>query len=500
MKKKLLLSAMALISLAGLIWLYSHAYIEILPVSANNVSYTLTSLSDDKSRSFNSTTGLKKLVSRGSYQVLAQNGETSYFKIVKAGGFLGSTTISPKLSSEKARKFIGDNPGDCAYYTGQVLASGACEDLFSQLNLHVPARAQQATYTQKLKGRYDGIVGGIAHTKLGMIALLRSTTGSGHSAHKVNDDFSLAGPIVLGELDKGKLYSLQPYKEGFLTHDRSLGHLQYYSSLQSRPASVNIHPPKDKKLQAYALKTRGESIAIGYTDHPEDIALARGDEEHLPTKPPKKTKVAILVTAGDEIREYTFGKRIASFEICGPNRLCTLDTSNMFEVYDISGKKNRQIFAINGIETFAVTNNAVVLAARDSILSLDTETREGYIQYSFSSYRFCGMYKTSGGYALCVINNSDQAAALYIDPDQNNTDSIDKKVADLAGLQQVKSISAYGNFIFISPNLGEAEYRPELKSFGYNPVTIKAVNSVINQTVDLAGIDRAKYTVFNPYQ
>ncbi|HUP26723.1 MAG TPA: hypothetical protein VM124_03710 [Candidatus Limnocylindrales bacterium] len=499
MKKRIILAILACVSFIFLFWLYTHAYIKIIPSSGDNISYLLTNLSDNKTQSFDSTSSIKKLVKRGEYQLLAQKGETSYFSVIKANGFLRSSVVSPRLVKEKARKFVGDNPASCMYYTGQILVSGACEDLYSQLNLHVPATSQQATYIQRLSSQYDGVVEGVVSTQQGIIALLRSVSGEDHVSYKVSPEFGISDPIAMTELDKNKTYSLQAYKDGFLIYDKSLGHILYYSSLRSRPSVISNQRPKDSKLGAYGIQTQGSSLVVAYSDHPEDQALASSDEEHTQTKPPKRTKVSLMVQDGGATREYTFTKRLSSFDLCGTKKLCVLDTSGTLEVYDISGSKLRLLFAIAKVEHIGTFNNSLIVALGGGLLNLDVDKRAGYILYSYGNYRFCGMRTENIGPVLCMINGDDKAVALFVDPTTDNTDSIDKKISQLLNLSEAKMVSAYGNYIFISPNLGEAEYQPSLRVFGYDPKLIETTNSTIAEEIDRVGIDRSKYTIFNPF-
>jgi hypothetical protein len=87
--------------------------------------------------------------------------------------------------------------------------------------------------------------------------------------------------------------------------------------------------------------------------------------------------------------------------------------------------------------------------------------------------------------------------ALYVDRTQNNTDSIDKKIAGLNDLENVKSVSLYRNQLYISPGLGNPVYNRVTNSFGYDEALRKATNAKINSTIDELGIDRTKYVITN---
>lgn len=501
MKKKIILGSVLLVLFIVLGWISTHGYIEIVPESTNSIDYTLIGPAAGKSTNFKASGSIKKLIKKGQYQLLAQHAETSYYAITRAGGFLGKTTVNTKLEPEKARKFIGDNPGNCMYYFEPVLATDLCGDVdgdvYSHLNFHIPATAQQPTYTLKKRGSIDGVIEGVITTNQGTLAILRSLNGDGHAGYIVNKDLSVAKTIQMSGLDKNKTYSLQPYKEGFIVYDKSLSPILYYASLEAKPLVINVTRPKDNMQQPFAVKTQGDLLITEYSDDLEDLASASGSEAII-KKPAKKTNVTIVVSNNDQSQEYSFKKRLSSFGLCGAGKMCLLDTKQNLDVYDITDKKPRLLFTTSSVDHLDISKNGLaVISNAHGLLGLNVDTQEGFLQYSFGDYASCAAQVTAKGYILCVKNNNGKTRALLVDAETNNTDSIDKKITQLSKQPDIKTVSIYDKYLFISPILGSVSYQPSTKSFGYDPAVTAGVNGRIKQAVDVAGIDRKTYKVIN---
>src|SRR5690606_38943280 len=95
---------------------------------------------------------VRVLVERGDYEIVATQGTKGSLAIVSAGGFLGTNKSLALLQSEKARSFIGDNPGSCMHLVRNILASTPCRGYVEELGFHVPANATRASFVKKALG------------------------------------------------------------------------------------------------------------------------------------------------------------------------------------------------------------------------------------------------------------------------------------------------------------------------------------------------------------
>lgn len=499
MKKKAILLGTGFVVLGAFIWLSMHSFIELTPESPEDINYSLTAAGSAKTTNFKSANKVKKLVRKGYYEVLATQGEKSYLTVIKAGGFLGSSKTAVKLSPEKSRKFVGDNPSACMYYIGQVLSSVDCGDLYSQLRRHVPATAKQPTIVLKTPSSVDGKIEGLVATAEGAVAVLSSSTGSNHTGYIVRPDLSLTSPVVLTDLRASKAYAVQAYKQGFVAYDTSFEKIFYYTALSSPPSVITVNKSHDQKLVPYALKVQGDSIMLAYSNNAEDAELARSDDVEVSSKPNNKAAVTILIYNGSQTVEYNFKNRVSGFVLCGTKKLCLLNRTKQLDVYDIANTKPKLLFSLGAVDRIEPAKNGLLVAQKAGLLSLDVDKQEGFLQYSFGSYKFCGLRNDELGPTICVVNSTGKTAALSISNDSNNTDSIDKKAVKLAKLTDIKSLSIYDKFIYVSPNVGEVKYIPALKVFGYDPAITRAVKSRILQGMDAIGIDQTTYKVVSAF-
>jgi hypothetical protein len=132
LKKRLVLVGLVLIVLFAFFWFYSHALLEIsIDGSAAGFSYSVSPQGAAKQRESKGNSGhATRIVGKGSYELLVHQNQNSSFRLFKTGGFLSKTVVKVKLSPENARQFVGDNPGPCMSYSGQVLVSSGCGDLY----------------------------------------------------------------------------------------------------------------------------------------------------------------------------------------------------------------------------------------------------------------------------------------------------------------------------------------------------------------------------------
>ncbi len=375
------------------------------------------------------------------------------------------------------------------YYIHNLLISNTCQDLYSQFLEHLPASASVPTYTTKVPGNIDGAVEGIVQLGQDNVVILRATNGGGHFSFVATADFKLTSGVILTDLDKDKTYTVQPYGNGFIAYDSAIGKVFYYTSRNQRPSAIDIAAPKDNALRPYALGSNGGAIAVAYSKQEGSVSAGGQDIENKQSK----NRHSVVKVSGSD-KEFGFKYNIESFAPCGSQKLC-LTSQGKLHVYDISGSKARLLYSVGDVQAMIATGKRIFLVRRDDVLDYDIDKNEGVFAYTFSGYTYCGSQLGSSGLLLCVDNQKGARAALLLDQQKPNTDSIDKKVLKLSKSGSVKSVSTYKNYIYVSPQLGDPVYLGS--SYGYTEASKAAASQQIASAVKSAGIDTNYYHIVN---
>ena len=491
-----LMAFLAIVIFVGF-WLYGHAFILISASGGKtgDYSYTLTNQATHQTTTFqDSSPSIKKLVRRGRYEVLVQQGSTSYFSIVEVGGFLKTTELKGNVVVEKSRTFVGNNPAFCMSYTGQLLFSYPCQGTFSQLQAHVPATGTQPTYTQinQAAGRdSNDTIEGIITLPTGTFILLHGAsnnpiTGNSHVLYQLQNDLSISGGQLLNDLDPGKNYSLQTFQKGFIVYDDAFSRVWSYDTPASTPVVLKIEAPADKHYSATKLSAWGDSLTLLYSYVSSGTAAS------------SKVKTEVITYTSSQMHNYFFSDSYSTAEQCDKQLLCLQDSGKL-AVFDISGPQPIELYKLSGVEAEMNTSNGFLVVQPRGVLNFAAGNQQGFLEYSLGSYTFCGMQAAGNGYLVCVANQKGTQSVLYIDQKSNDGDSIDKKVAELVKLPAINSVSPYGKYIYLTPNLGTLAADSNGNNVP-NPAVLRQNNSLISQAINQLGIDRKVYTVINPFQ
>lgn len=484
-------------------WLSGFCFITV-QTSGQQSGEIRYSLLDQKNRGTTeaktSETTYKKLVRKGSYEVIAQQGNSSYFAVVTTGGFFGTSRVEAALQPEKARQFVGSNPEFCMHMLKQqVLISYLCSGgSTSDALVHVPATATSPTYNQAPQSIVNGQIEGLAHTKDGDVAVVKNTgaldiSTPPQAAYLLDANAELKNAITLSGLSESVTYTLAPYGEGFLAIDPSYSQALYYASVSSKPEVITPARPDDSTLVGYSLSTQGNKLAIAYSKASTDSSLKLDDPASA-----AKTKSTVVVQTGNQTQKFNLPKRFASINLCGSSMLCgVLDKT--LEIYDISGNKPQFLYKVEGVSSTVEVDDHILVNRDKDILDLDLVKRGGSIAYSYGEYQACGVQASAPGALLCVINSKQQKSALYLDPKQTG-DAIDQQVGQLIKKTPVKNVSAYGQFIYVSPDLGPATYQGTGIGYGYSPSSVQTATAQILEAAKQSGIDTTKYQVINTLQ
>lgn len=510
-RTRLILLAVLAIIILVLVWCFTHSFVEITVNNSVNGDLNYRLLDQSNLRTAETTSSsktIKKLVRRGSHEVLVRQGETSYFAVVKSNGFLSTSRVSAELSVEKARSFIGNNPGSCMYIVAGVLLSQACGDSVDRLQTHVPATASLPTFTKKAATPFSGFVEGVANTSEGSIILIKSPDvdedeGAPHTAYLLNAIGATTNGVALADLEENKVYNLVNYKDGFIVYAPDSSRAYYYTSRAAAPSIISLNQPKTTGLKLNSLNTKDETIVMAYSNDTRrelsNTSDPEGEEIHSETvDAPSKIKSEVVLQNDGQAKHFVFETEPARIRYCAENKICTLD-EGVLGIYDVSSDKQKLEFRVTGVTSIENSPSGLLVVREEGVMRLDLDKHQGMIEYTLGDYRYCGIRPEGTTYIVCVANNDNLRSAILVNPNQNDTDNIDKKIQELAKLGEIKELSIYGNFIYVSPELGDLKYIEASGGFGYDPALISSANTKINQEIERLGIDRNKYTVVNSF-
>jgi hypothetical protein len=497
-----------LLILLGIIIVGSYVYgrgfikVEVSGTSQGKLNYSLKNQETGKTTEVSSdATSISRLVPKGDYEVSVSGDHGNFFAIKTSKGFFGTETVEATLSPEKDRVAIGNNPGTCSYYVGGILYSYPCNGPVSSIVKHVPATKTQPTYTQKNTNNSVGgtIEGSFSYQDSTYLVVKapenEDTRRPQHTVYRVGDNFVLLNARSLGGLDNSKTYQVSPLGDKTVFYTSTYEDIILYDTNFSKSERLNLPPVKDTSLKRALLGVNGDRLLVARSNK------ADFDNHDNTNVKIGEVKTQLDVYQGGSFKTIVFSKKLDNFfvdaEPCGTNEVCMLSNKTLY-VYSTSGEKATLLFSLSGVNYLKTIADKLLVVRDDKLLVLDVAKQGGSIDYTFSPYRYCGLQNNNDtSYILCVVNPKNVTMALYVDRTQNNTDSIDKKIAGLNDLENVKSVSLYRNQLYISPGLGNPVYNRVTNSFGYDEALRKATNAKINSTIDELGIDRTKYVITN---
>jgi len=475
--------------------------IEITPSggTAAVYSYQLVNQADNKLISVdNQSRQLNKRLSPGTYEVTVSQGNKSFFKLVTIKGLWGKTLVAANLQTEQQRTFVGDNPAACMNLLGTTLLSHDCGSTSGAVNTHVQPTSTQPAYIDTSPsplGRIESTI----KLKASALALFAKPTG------EVEEDSPAAQHIVyaydpavaafqptdqatLTDLGRFISYSLQPYLAGFIAYDATYSHVLYYTSIHAKPINLTLEGPKTAGLTAFSLSAgaNGE-IAVAYAP---DLSSGDGSGSSA-----SATATEVVVYRSGGSNHYLFGSQYSVVQFCGGSNLCMLNTSaNTLEVNGISGPQTTRVFNLRDVTHFIPSDQGFLAVRKNGLLKVDTNTKTGFIAYSFSKYQYCGLDTVVGGYIVCLTNPEGNNVALYLGQSAVDTDSIDKRVLELENNSNVVKLSIVGKIIYVVPK-GDNLFNAATGTVAPNPAVQSGINQDITNAATKAGLDLKSYTL-----
>lgn len=488
--KKLLIAGGGLIIVLIGIWFYRTSFIEVNVTNGGNspLTYVFRDERTGKSGQVESSSSqIKRRLPKGNYEVEVRQDTKSYVAVVKTKGFLGKVTIRATLSPESKRAFIGNNPSSCMAFSGIELVSYTCGDMFKNVRVHVPATATSPTFVTSLaRSAISGQVYQIVDSSSGLYALVKS---GGYYLYRLDGKLNVLDTIVLSNLSSDKQYSMKPSGQGFMIYDSSLDNAFIYSGMDSSPRHIKLNKPARADLEPIFMDSLDGNFLSIYSNE-TDADSNTGREPHISD---------LVISLHGQVSDYKFKQSYITGQFCGNYQVCLLGDSKM-DVYYVGGQKPVLQFSMGGVSSIDRVGTSTLIVNKTGILNLDIAKRSGYYEYTFGGYKFNTLQPSvNGGYILNLTNDKLQAVALLINPASPNKDNIDKKIVQLHNRPEVSSVSIYGKYIYISPNLGQPSYQASIGGYGYDPQTIRQVNDQLNTDIKRIGIDTTVYKIINLY-
>lgn len=492
-KKILLFVSFVLIGILFAFWAMRNGRISIslasLSDSQAETNYLFTN-SENGVIEKTSTSVFSGVVPAGNYQLFAKQNDSTFISTVSVKNFLRKSVVTGTLRPEAYRMIVGNNPSPCMFVVGEKFYSTDCINSLYRIVEHVPSSKNTPTYTNPLRSKeLYGDVYGIVSDKPEVVSiLLRDYEGeAGYSIQNLDQNLQ-KGQRRKIPLNKNKGYGLtllngKPYaysrdlSEGYIVDTESEKLIQVFGGIsgQGEPLSLVSHDGWSTLLFGDATYDTGDS-EVSKSD------LSRG------------SSTVILIKDG---KKYTFrlNRAYSKASVCG-NYVCLVGSTGL-TVYERSGGHLLERYQVPGVTDIFSFADKLRFISTVGVMSFDTASRVGFIEYSFESYRYCGVGSVYGGYVVCVIDDNIGKIALAIDPSKpNNLRSIDKRIAMLAKNKDIGTVSANRNNIIVVPNYGSSVYDSKTKTFHPTKERVNKINQTLDDLVVQSGLQKAGYTVF----
>lgn len=480
---------------------YSYSYVSITGTEGET-THVLINQSDGSRTTTTTDKPFKKLVKRGTYEVISFAGKKNYWQVAKAGGFFTTTTVNATLQSEKYREFIGGNPHECMQMLGQLLTSSPCQTWVDEINIHMPADSQRPPFVAKLAGP-AAEVEAIIPTASGWNVVVKTESdledeGTYHASYSVitAGKFDTASFRKLAGLSGNLNYTFTPFDEGWLAAS-SNGDLSYFKNLASKPEAVE---PKLKpsNIPFHSATSKTDEIVTVYSTQETTHNLATPGGIVADDEGGEKIQVRIVYQKDGESASLELKEPVIRALLCGASTICVHTESGRVHTYKISGNRFVKEFTVIDALGMAMSNDRFYIAKKEGVTRIDLNRMSGSLAYSLSGHEFCGITGTPEGFIVCVASQRGTRRALQVQVDKDVTDEIEQKIATLENSSLIKSVSVYKSIIYVVPELGKIEYQSSIGGFGYDPALRSQTAKDIDSLVAKLGLNKPPYTIINP--
>ncbi len=486
-RKQVIFGALLLI-VTLIAWMISrYSYIEVKVPSDNKsseITYRISKNGEIVDTTSNTSNSYKKLVTKGDYEVVVESNNQTSINLATTTGFLQTTEVTANLQPKKRIEFVGDEPRPCMYLTKVGLLSYGCGDQVVDAYYHTPATTNLPTYTRQLESIYDGrIEGSFGLEGKDYIAIQGPSLADGNeqppqAAYQLSGSLETGKALPLKGLKEDTSYNITNYKTGLLAVSDNVSEALYLPNLEATAEPIDISDPNTTRDSfPYDIAVNDNTIIVGFV-HDDSRNITYEDSEETP-----KLDSSIVVISNDQKRTFNFDKLYDEIKICGPNTICLL-ADQRIHIYDISEEKPKLKGVIGQVDEFDTHNSTITANRVSDVISFNTETMSGHQDYSYGALQPCGLggINDDGNYyLLCVTNRRGEQSAIKVTSGIINP--IDGYVDKILEIPEVEKVSAFGNIIYISPNLGEYKYNPSTNRFEYDQEIKKTVNSKIREVI-----------------
>lgn len=460
-------------------------------------TYKLTDTSNGTVTTFTSASvSSRRIVKKGTYAVEVSQATKSYIAIVNTRSFLQKTTVNAKLVAENYREFKATNPSPCVINDGTSTFSYACKSKVSSLKYHQNGTVTKPPSIKTVSGSDDQVIEGSLTLGNETYILIKeyilasddgSTTAS-HTLYPLQNSLVLTDGVSLQGLSEDAVYSIYPFKNGFIVYTSSFDSIYYFSSLSESPKKFSNNTNVDmNKYQATGVTVSNRYIFTSFVPINTDFE----------TK--DTSKGSTIVTSLDEAGNITTANIAGTFpniSACANDILCLIGGKRV-DIFSIDSLDKKPLFSLyEAVNAIPSTKEYIQLITSRGVLNINPKTREGYMSYSFGNYDYCGGFLDKSGYDLC-ITNTERSWLLNIDTSRSIVDEIDKQILKLQNSSIISAVSVFSTNIFITPNYGDRIYNNVQNIYEYSPSTVNDVNQQINELINSSGIDKTKYKVIN---
>jgi len=478
--------------LGALYWVSQMSFITIEASGGKDgmYEYVLTDQKSNKTQTVSGGASIKRLVKRGNFEIMARQDEMNGFKIVRSGGFFGTTSVVLPMQKERERTFVGNNPASCFQLISGKLYSYNCGGDFGAINQHVPATATQATYTQMVASNNErGLIEGMAQTKEGTVALVQLSVGDegeeakdaqvSHILYVLRDNLKVTRRIPVGELNENMTYGLL-YSEGSLVFmPQGEGDSFQLANLSGKASKMTQPAPKSKGLILLTSDAKDNKTVFLYGKQPTNN-----------TKPGSE-----IIVSSPETVHFSSKNDYQKVSFCS-EYICAVDSTGL-SVFAIDSGELKKTLHINNVVSVLSLGQEVVAVRKGDSLRIDLKNGEGFAEYRYGSYSLNDAEKTADGYVLTLTNENGKKIALAINPATADTSNeLDKKITALAESQALNDVSVYRSYIYLSPNYG-ALVPNATGELDYDPATKRQVNNDIQQELTKLSLPPQGYTITN---
>lgn len=495
-KKTILLIAGLLVVI---VWLSGRSYISI-ETSGGQGEYEYTLQRGSKSKTTKSNSPSKRFfVPKGNYEIVARSQGKNFVAIKQTSGFMIKTTIKGDLQDEKQIKYVGDEPKSCMFYSSSILKSYECMGNYGESISHIPSNASAPTYTLKQPYKdVDGKVEGTINTKDGPLMLLKSfysrelEVRNGHYLEKVNDTLGIVSENELTALDNDKEYFITNYKDGFLVYSHGYDEFYYFPSYNSQPQKISIEGAKKEGLFPIKLSVSDDSISLVYVN-------SLGDVKGKDSVSSPKTEVVVYKGGQQKQEHYFMPIDYRDGQLCQKDSLCMVTDDGTLDVYTISKDKSKRIYQQYGVvDVRGLTDGNVLVVKENAAYVMDPKKSMGSIDFDFGHLEYGSAQSYANTYLLAMKSPDSKRVAIIVDRSKPS-DDINEKFYDLQRKPFVNTATLSGDYIYIMPSLGQAEWNPATGIFEYSATKKKETNDEINNFIKERGFDTSKYKIINIY-